>query len=209
VAEQRDDQLVFTSRYLIVLGEEETSVADPQQELVQERAPQNLQTTSAKVVRLDDYRDDLRKDTAPAHIDTIYRDLGDSNPHLARAVNLLEEGYRTLNRALEVYSDGDLVAADDAVQEFQAILPELFLCRRLGDGFASIIAGLHFAFENKDGDPLSCSQIQMVNGTVQHLMRAPFISVTRAYELLAQLEETALTVTPKSLSYLFDDEEVI
>ena len=180
-------------RFRVVLDERETPMAEA--------------TPSANVVILDQHRHRERAIASPPPITNVYRNRDQSNPHLARALDLLEEGRRALVRALQCSSENDAIGADDAVQEFQATLPELFLCGDLGEGYRAIIAGLHFAFKNRQGEPLERRQMEVVERVIRELSTAPFMSVTNAYHELGCLEDNEFTVTPKSLANLFDDEQ--
>ena len=202
--QQQDETADFAPRARVVSGERWTPVAE---EVPSQRsAPSESRVTSAEVVSLDSYRYPERTTAAPAPITSLYRDRAHSNPRLARAVDLLEEGRRAVIRSLEAVSEGHEIAADDAMQELQALLPELFLCRDLGDGYAAIVAGLHFAFENRRGQALEEHQIRAVQRVLTELHMAPFMSMTSGYLLLARLEENGLIVTPKSSSFLFQED---
>jgi hypothetical protein len=95
--------------------------------------------------------------------------------------------------------EGDHISADDAVQRFQALLPELFCCRSLGDSFATIINALFHGLKNLNGLPVSETQIVQILTSIRVLRRRPFLEYPEALAVVARLEAMNLRVDPPGL----------
>jgi hypothetical protein len=133
-------------------------------------------------------------------VDDLYPDLDPKDSILASALVLLDEAETTLVEAVALASEGDQISADDAVQRFQALLPELFCCRSLGDSFATVINALFHGLKNLNGLPATETQIaQMLNST-RVLRKRPFLVYTEALAVVARLEATKLRVDPRGLT---------
>jgi len=83
------------------------------------------------------------------------------------------------------------------MQRLQSLLPELFYCRDLGDGFGAIINALKFSFENAHGTPFSEGQISLIGQAVERIRQEPFLHFEQAAELVGKLEDADLTVDPR------------
>lgn len=117
---------------------------------------------------------------------------------------LLNEVIDKLKSALDYLHAGDPISADDRVQQVQALLPELFCCRGLGDGFGIIIDVAHHALLSRAGEPLRVDQITCLTVAMAKLLREPFLSDDVATELVMKLEDTGLNTSPGYLNYLAD-----
>lgn len=131
------------------------------------------------------------------------------NPQHIAALRLLKVAMGRTQRGLSALREGDVVAADSEVQKIQVLLPELFCCRALGDGFATIINALMSAFESLDGSPLDEHQLITVNDMFAMLRDKPFLSVEEAEQQLDQMEAAQLNPYPKELlDFLSNGESV-
>lgn len=100
--------------------------------------------------------------------------------------------------------------ADVQIQQIQAVLPDLYACRELGDGFAGIVIGLQFAFDNLQGNPLTREQVHALASLLEKLHDEPFISHSRAMDYLIKFEEAGFNSEPVALEELlniFDEQD--
>lgn len=130
----------------------------------------------------------------------LYPDLKDSDSVLSKAMTLLQEADGILNDAATCAAGEEMVAADDAVQRFSALLPELFVCRSLGDSFATVVLALFHGFANLGGMPATAGHISGARTCVRSLLREPFLQYHDALGLVSKLEGCGMVVEPASLS---------
>ncbi len=125
------------------------------------------------------------------------------NPSLYTAINLLEEAIEIVSESIQMLLEDDLISSDDALQRFQALLPELFCCRGLGDGFGSIINSLFHSIGNIN-HPTTEVQLKALLKTLKRIHSEPFIEYDEAVEEILCLEEVGLEVSPPHLEYVTD-----
>ena len=121
---------------------------------------------------------------------------------------LLREALNWLDRALDDMQSGDPIHADDAMQHVHAMLPELFCCRALGDGFGAVVSALLGTFDHLRGLPMKLQQIRAVRCAVETIRSNPRISFETAMEQIDQLERSGLNVDPPlagELAEVLDD----
>jgi hypothetical protein len=133
-------------------------------------------------------------------VDQLYPDLDPSQSILATAFRLLDEAEIKLYEAAESAREGDQISADDATQRFQALLPELFCCRSLGDSFGTIINALFHGLKNLNGLPVGEAQITQMLNSIKVLRRRPFLEYSDALAVVARLEATKLRIDPQGLT---------
>jgi|SRR5271157_838189 len=121
---------------------------------------------------------------------------------LKRALELLDEAIKLAEAALS--ADADLVAFDDNMQVLYSLLPELFCCRSLGDGFASVVNAIQQAVANQRGIPMNGNQAEAVLIALRELKRSPFLPHSDAVELVMRLEDANLVVDPPALSQIVE-----
>ena len=135
-------------------------------------------------------------------VDDLFSQLRGST--LSSALHLLNEALAHSQRAFGAI-DSDPVSADDEMQQLQAILPELFCCRSIGDGFGALVNSIQYALVNREGFPLTKSQISLLLGAIRKLREAPFISFGDAVNLAMTFEDAELVIDPPALSHLADE----
>jgi len=123
---------------------------------------------------------------------------------LSTALQLLDEGMNYLNDSIGMFDDGDRLGSDDALQHFQALLPELFSCRELGDGFGAIVSSVFHSLKNLDGGPLSGKQLQTLRQIVRRISTEPYISFDEALDELEVLQDAGLEVQPPYFKFAAD-----
>jgi hypothetical protein len=137
-----------------------------------------------------------------ASIDELFGNLENTH-HLKRALELLGESITLVESALAL-DVTEPVACDDQMQLFYALLPALFCCRSLGDGFGSIINGIQQAVANQKGFPMDRKQMGVLRSVLRSIRQGPFISHRDAVEIVMSLEDTGLMVDPPALAEIAD-----
>jgi len=92
-----------------------------------------------------------------------------------------------------------MLDADTEIQKLQVLLPELFCCRGLGDGFGTIINSFMSAFEVLAGNMPDVTQIGAMNRVLQLLKEKPFLSADEADDQVEVLESVGLNPYPAEL----------
>jgi hypothetical protein len=128
----------------------------------------------------------------------------DFNYVLSSAIKLLSEGIEHIGEAILTLRDGDLILSDDAVQRFQALLPELFCCRNIGDGFGTIINALYHAMNHRGTNPFSEKQLSAIRKALLKIHSEPYIGYEESVEEVMSLEAAALEVDPPYFDFIAD-----
>jgi|SRR5208282_443053 hypothetical protein len=121
-----------------------------------------------------------------------------SREHIT-ALRLLTLAIGRSKRALDSITGDNMLAADTEIQKLQVLLPELFCCRGLGDGFGTITNALMSAFEVLGGTTPDVNQIRAMNKVLQVLKEKPFLSVDEADDQVQVLESVGLNPYPAEL----------
>jgi hypothetical protein len=137
-------------------------------------------------------------------IDDLYPATESVTPELGAALRLLARAIQYTDDAFEAIQNRNAIAADDAMQRLQAMMPELFNCRSLGDGYGAVINGILSSLENMHGAPLSQQQIQAIKQVLEKIRSEPFMKFDDAIEEMMKLELAGLVVEPEGLEYLAD-----
>jgi hypothetical protein len=125
-------------------------------------------------------------------------------PELGTALSLLEEGINNIDIAINMIIENKLMISDDAIQRFQALLPELFCCRTLGDGFGAIISAIYNALKNLDGLPANLEQLKVIKKIVTRIQTEPFINFDEAVDEIMLFEAVGLISEPSHFEYAAD-----
>lgn len=125
-------------------------------------------------------------------------------PELSIAFNLLKEGTQHLSYAIEMQATGDIISSDDAVHRLQALLPELFCCRSISDGFGSIINAVYHSITNMNGNPLNMRQLSAIIGVINRVSTEPFLEFNEAVDEVMTLEDVGFEVEPSYYAYAAD-----
>jgi hypothetical protein len=113
---------------------------------------------------------------------------------LAQVIERFEEASKEI--------DSDPVAADDNVQTCQPILAELFACRSIGDGFATVVNALLVALLNQDGELLTQKQISLITQSLKELSSHLFLTYESALRSLRGFKKAGLRIHPQALQHL-------
>ena len=148
----------------------------------------------------------LGEQTPQGYIATedLYPDRDIFNPTLSAAIQLLGESLDHINESVRMLLDKDSISSDDALQRFQALLPELFCCRDLGDGFGAIISSIYHAVNNMKPVPLGESQLTAIRNILRRIHSEPFIGYEEAIEEIMLLESAGFEVAPPHFKFVAD-----
>lgn len=138
----------------------------------------------------------------PFPADSLYPDLEAGSPELMRSLKLLAGTGALIREARDLLEQKDPIGSDLAVQRLFGPVTELFNCRRLGDGFATLVNALLCALENLGGSALTLPQISAIGRIVEMIRSEPYLDFSIASERLGILEEVGLATTPRGFDYL-------
>lgn len=132
---------------------------------------------------------------------SLYGNVYNDVSFIPRVLALLGEGKELLISSSKYLSQGDEVSSDNDIQHFLALLPELFCCRSIGDGFASIITSIYNSVINQSEiGLLSGNQIAKVLLLIEKIQNEPFLELDEAIDLILLLDDAGLNVEPKHLN---------
>lgn len=134
----------------------------------------------------------------------LYPLSSEIRPELARAFELINEGVAYLSNAITMLDEGDLLSSDDYINRLQALLPEIFCCRSIGDGFGEIINAVFHSIANKQGAPLNNTELQAIKNILKRISTEPFISTEDAVDEIIKIEEVGFEVEPSHFKFLAD-----
>jgi hypothetical protein len=137
-------------------------------------------------------------------IEELYPSSEAAAPELNAALRLLANGLDCVNKAFEATKKGHAIEGDDAIQRLQALLPELFNCRTLGDGYGAIINALLGSLENMHGVPLNEGQIMAIREVLGRVRSEPFLEFNSALDEIDKLEQANFVVVPPGFEELTD-----
>ena len=135
-------------------------------------------------------------------IDTLYPEDQATRQDLVKALAQLQTAVDLLGHAR---NESDILKSDRFVQRFQALLPELFKWRTVGDGYGAIVNSLHFGFINQRGIPLKPPQLNAVWRILKELRTRPFMTLEQAISYIDELTKVGVGVDPPILSDLISD----
>jgi hypothetical protein len=135
----------------------------------------------------------------------LYPDVeGLAPPYAATAIRILGKALSHLQDAIDAAKIDDWFASDNKVMIFENLLPELFCCRKLGDGFGAVINAVHFALKNRDDESLTIDQISAISGLMERVHQRPFLSFGEAVDQINALRKKGLNPRPTALDKLAD-----
>jgi len=131
--------------------------------------------------------------------------LGGTSPHIATTFSLLDEVVEKLDEAIEATENGDTIGSDNSILHIQSILPELFCCRSIGEGFAAIINAVYHGINNHGPNTLfSEPQLVTLRVVMNKLSEQPFMQFDEGLDLIMKLEDNGFEVEPDHYS-TFED----
>ena len=134
----------------------------------------------------------FKEDRPTISTEALYPDLNDPEPTLmVMVIRLLQAARKYLNEAMESAKREDWFASDNAMMLFENLLPELFCCREIGDGFGLIINDLNVILKNKY-QPFNLSQISIIYNVVTSLYHRPFLDFDQALDKIEVFRKNGL-----------------
>lgn len=162
------------------------------------------ETSSAVKARLsyDDSESELDK-TIPT--EALYPLSDTLSPLISTAFRLLDETIKKTTEAYDSLKNDNWVASDDALLHVMAILPELFCCKGIGDGFGATINAIFYGMKNHaKKERYTPDQINMVRICLKRLQTEPFIEFADCIDIIMKLEDSGFTVEPQYLDHFMD-----
>lgn len=144
--------------------------------------------------------------TASRDVLAIYPQTVAQTQRLHFAVRLLSDLGEHLSDAEDEARIGNSLNGDIYLQQASALLPRLFSCHQIGDGFGAIIAAFHACLVNRSETFLSARQIQSMSQALEVLQKNPFMSHDIAVDIIISMEEVGLNVDPEILGVIFETE---
>ena len=129
------------------------------------------------------------------------------SPEHITALRLLRLAVGRCRRAIDAQNDP--MSADIEIQKVQMLLPKLFCCRSLGDGFGTVINALIYVFANARGNSFTSDQIRILARVFQGLRDKPFLTTAEADDAVEELESGGFNPYPAELiEFLSSDPSV-
>lgn len=125
-------------------------------------------------------------------------------PELATSFSLLAEGLEYINDAINAQNEGDLISSDDFIHRLQALLPELFCCRSIGDGFGAIINAIYHSLTNMKGIALNIPQLEAIKRGLRRISTEPFLEFGEAVDEIIHLQDVGFEPEPSYFKYAAD-----
>lgn len=131
----------------------------------------------------------------------LYGDVYNNLSYIPRVLALLEESIELLQSSSNHLKLDDEISSDNDVQHFLALLPELFCCRSIGDGFAAITTAIYNSIINQcEIGVLSENQISKILLLIKRLQTEPFLELEESIDLILLLDEADLNIKPQHLN---------
>lgn len=147
---------------------------------------------------------DVGVSTTRIETKALYPFSHELRPELARAFILLDEALKQVSSAMTYLKSDDAISSDDAIIHLKALLPELFCCRTLGDGFGAIIIAVYHSVANMRGMPLNLKQLKTVWNILDKIRTEPFLKHDHAVDEIMTLEDVGFEVEPPHYQYGVD-----
>jgi hypothetical protein len=134
--------------------------------------------------------------------DDLYPDRGTLSPTLNNAFQLLDVVDKCFEEATDHLNGDRPFHSDDAIQRVLAVLPELFCCRSISDGFGAIINAVYHGIVNMRGEPLEFVRIKAAKSAIRRLRTEPYLIFQDAVDQVISLENAGFIVTPEGFDEL-------
>jgi hypothetical protein len=166
-----------------------------------------MESTNAKVVNLDDYRDTRGVyDEGPQATVIEVTAGGSQRPNsqvsfiefyplrdndasgITDTIAALQNAIQRLDEALSLQKHHDDIGCDDCLQQLVALLPDLFVRgRSIGDGFSAVILATFHSVKNAGG-PLTDEQLVALRSGLLKVADAPYIDFDDALDIQERYE---------------------
>lgn len=132
--------------------------------------------------------------------DQLYQAQELGTKEFVAATRLLSEAAGLLSEAKTAAERSEDVTADNCMIHFEQLLPSLFACRKVGDGFANVTNAVQLALAKRNGLPLEKNQILVLWRTFRQLASGPFLSFDDSISLIDDLDQANLWTTDPMLN---------
>lgn len=137
-------------------------------------------------------------------LEGLYVSATDISTSLSSATILLKEGIDYLDAIIKLIDDEEMLGAHDTLMLFRRLLPELYCCRDLGEGFEEIVRSVNMAAENIGDGNLDREQAVAIRFILRILQREPFIKYDAALDRVIQLDQVGLVVDSLGVIEIID-----
>lgn len=137
-------------------------------------------------------------------LEGLYVSASDISTSLSNAIILLKEGIDYLDTIIKSIDDEEMLGAHDTLMLFRRLLPELYCCRDLGEGFEEILRSVNMAVENIGDGNLNREQAVAIRFILRTLHREPFIKYDAALDRVIQLDQVRLVVDSPGVIEIID-----
>ena len=122
---------------------------------------------------------------------------------LRAAIELMDRSISLMQSAINDLA-ADPIASDDTMTKLAPVLVEMFCCRQVGEGFATVVNALLCAVQNHASSKWLDNQLQVAMKEPKHLREEPFLKCDQALDVIDNLEGVDLTPQPQAFEYLAD-----
>jgi len=129
-------------------------------------------------------------------LEDLYRASEVGSLELTSAMKLLPEAVKWTELAISALDAMELFQADDAMLHVHSLMPELFCCRTLGEGFGVVVNAVLSSFENRNGSPMEKPQIEAIRRALLAIRSSPRITFDHALDYVTAMETAGLDVAP-------------
>ena len=140
--------------------------------------------------------------TGTMSMSDIYPAMEVASPELSSAMRVLPKAIEWADVANEALGAGELIRSDDAMIHLHSLVPELYCCRKLGDGFGAVVGAVWNSFDGQRGVPMDRSQIQSIRLALSGIQAQPNLTFERALDLISDLERAGLDIHPAGFEAL-------
>lgn len=147
--------------------------------------------------------EDVRSLGTLARTEDLYPARGVTSHAFSRAVDLLRQSIEIVDCAIKESEAGRVTAIDYEVDKLRALMPELFCCRTLGDGFGSIVVSIAAALRSPV-ELVSEMQLRAIRDALHLIKERPALRVERAAEEVSKLQDAGLNTTGPVFSRIAD-----
>lgn len=144
----------------------------------------------------------VRSREAETSIDELYYSPEYTSRELQTVLRLLARCIQLVGVSIDELRAGHKLGAHESTLELQSLLPELFACRGLGDGYGAIVNCVQLALINRRGVPLDEDQLLALKEILNAARNAPFIRFDKARRHIREFERHDFIVEPVSLQFL-------
>lgn len=119
------------------------------------------------------------------------------------ALRLLGQAIEALDVLANVEDDRPF-DVEYQISSVRALLPDLFCCRKLSDGFGQVVVAIWCALSSHGGEPLDRARVNALRKAFVMLKAKPALTAESATDAVMGLEAAGLETEPPELSSLLE-----